>query len=214
MKKAIRITTLLMAAALMAVSALAAEPSYEEGTHYKRLTDPVPVRDRSKIEVAEVFSYSCGHCFNFEPLIQEWKKTLPEDVGFDRVHVTWDKATENLARAFYTADALGVTDKINQPLFQAIHMQHKRLNNKEQLGDFFAQQGVDRAKFDKTFDSFGVSSQLRQGNSKITGAHIAGTPSLIVGGRYVIEPGPDVNHETMLKVADYLVDQIRKERGG
>lgn len=214
MRKAIQISTIFLASALLAFAAVAAEESYQEGTHYTRLANPVPVRDRSKIEVAEVFSYACGHCFNFEPLIQKWKKDLPEDVNFVRLHVKWDRTTELLARALYTAQALGVTAEVHQPLFQALHVERKRLQTKEQIGDLFAAQGVDREKFDKTFDSFGITSQLRQGNSKIAGAQIAGTPSLLVHGRYVIDPSAKVDHETMLKVADYLVEQIREEGGG
>ena len=35
-------------------------------------------KDRpGKIEVAEFFWYGCGHCYTFEPVIGQWKKTLP-----------------------------------------------------------------------------------------------------------------------------------------
>jgi thiol:disulfide interchange protein DsbA len=213
MKLISKIATALLASAALTLPALAAGP-FEEGTHYKRLADPVPVREPGKIEVAEVFSYACGHCFNFEPLLQKWTQDLPEDVNVIKLHVKWDRTTENLARALYTAKALGVMDKVHMPLFRALHIARKRLQSQEQLADFFAEQGVDREAFNKTFGSFGITSQLKQGESKIAGARISGTPSLIVDGRYVIDPSANVDHETMLEVADYLIQQIREERGG
>lgn len=213
MKLISKFATVLLASVVLALPAMAAE-TYEEGTHYKRLDNPVPVRQPSKIEVAEVFSYACGHCFNFEPLLQKWKQDMPEDVNFVQLHVKWDRTTENLARALYTAKAMGAMDKVHTPLFRALHVERKRLQTQEQLADLFAAQGVDREAFNKTFNSFGITSQLKQGESKIAGARISGTPSLIVGGRYVIDPSANVDHETMLKVADHLIAQIREERGG
>ena len=42
---------------------------------------PVPVETGKKIEVIEFFSYSCPHCGEFEPSLQDWLKTLPCDAG-------------------------------------------------------------------------------------------------------------------------------------
>lgn len=211
-KTMIKTYLFLLASLLVAFPAIAAE-TFEEGKHYTRLADPVPVRQPSKIEVAEVFSYACGHCFNFEPMLQRWKKNAPEDVNVVKLHVKWDRTTENLARALYTAQALGAMESVHPALFKAIHVDRKRLQNQEQIAEVFTEQGVDRDRFNKTFKSFGITSQVKQGESKIQGAGISGTPSLIVGGRYVISPTAAVDHETMLKVAEYLVDKLRQERG-
>lgn len=211
MKRLIQLTAVFLSAAI-ALPALAAGP-YVEGQHYTRLADPVPVRQPSKIEVAEIFSYACGHCFTFEGLIQDWKKDLPDGVDFVRLHVKWDRTTENLARALYTAQALGVVDQVHSALFRTLHMERKRLQTQEQIADVVARQGVDKEAFNKTFNSFGITSQLKQAESKIAGSRVSSTPSLLVNGRYVINASRDVDHETMLDIADYLVEQIREERG-
>ena len=41
---------------------------FEEGRHYKMLglAERIVAED-NRIEVLEVFAYSCNHCFNFEP---------------------------------------------------------------------------------------------------------------------------------------------------
>lgn len=212
MKRLIQFASIIAGWAAISMTAFAAGP-YVEGKHYTRLADPVPVRQPSKIEVAEIFSYACGHCFSFEGLVQDWKKDLPEDVNFVRLHVKWDRSTENLARALYTAQALGVVEQVHPALFRTLHMERKRLQTQEQIADVVAKQGVDKEAFNKTFNSFGITSQVKQAESKIAGSGVASTPSLLVNGRYVINASRDVDHETMLDVADYLVQQIREDRG-
>lgn len=212
MKRFTQVAAIFLSCAAVALPSLAAGP-YVEGQHYTRLADPVPVRQPGKIEVAEIFSYACGHCFTFEGLVQDWKEDLPEDVNFVRLHVKWDRTTENLARALYTAQALGVVDEVHPALFRTLHMERKRLQTQEQIADVVAKQGVDKEAFNNTFNSFGITSQVKQAESKIAGARVSSTPSLLVDGRYVINASRDVDHETMLDVADFLVEQIREERG-
>ena len=47
---------------------------YEAGVHYEVLPQPIRTADATKIEVNEVFSYTCGHCFNFEAVLHPWSK--------------------------------------------------------------------------------------------------------------------------------------------
>ena len=45
---------------------------YEEGTHYERLPVPVETQAPEGVEVVEVFSYACYHCYSFQPLVEPW----------------------------------------------------------------------------------------------------------------------------------------------
>ena len=56
---------LMGALALTFVSASVWSADFVEGTHYERLPISVETADKSKVEVVEVFSYACVHCFNF-----------------------------------------------------------------------------------------------------------------------------------------------------
>lgn len=210
--KSIKLVAALIMGLIVSAPALAQE--YQEGTHYTVLSQPVSAPARDSIEVAEIFSYYCGHCFNFEARIEPWKANLAADVKFVRWHVKWDRQTENMARALYTAQALGVMDTVHPALFRGIHLERKRLQNQKQIGEVFVQHGVDQEAFDKTFNSFGIKSQVEQGDAKVRGAQIRGTPSLLVDGRYVIEARAGIDHEAMLKIADFLVAKAREERGG
>src|SRR5690606_32629268 len=65
------------------------EGEYREGTHYPVLEDARGRRPGEPILVREFFSYGCVHCRNFDPMLEDWKGRLPEDVEFERTPVAF-----------------------------------------------------------------------------------------------------------------------------
>lgn len=187
-------------------------PQFVEGTHYTELAEAVRTDDAEKIEVREMFAYTCGHCFRFDPLFSEWKKKQADDVNVVQTPVVWAKQMEIYARAFYTAKSMGVLEEAHMDLFNALHLQRARFSGVEDFAEFYAQYGVDKDKFTKTFESFGIDSQVRQGDAKARAYNISGTPELVVDGRYTISASGAGGHEEMLQVADFLVNKIRAEK--
>jgi hypothetical protein len=51
-----------------------------------------------KIEVAEIFWYGCNHCYNFDPLIDEWQEKQASDVAFVRIPVMWNPTNPFLGK--------------------------------------------------------------------------------------------------------------------
>ncbi|NIB39541.1 thiol:disulfide interchange protein DsbA/DsbL [Pseudomaricurvus alkylphenolicus] len=190
----------------------ASNSGFQEGKHYVVLDNPVRTRNPNKIEVTEVFWYGCGHCFRFEPMVHQWQKQQGTDVDFQQSPAMWNNDMEIHARAFYTAKALGVLDKVHQPLFNALNLERKKLSNIDALADFFAAQGVDRSKFVKAFNSFGVTSQVKQADARARSYKITGTPEMVVNGQYRISARMAGGQQQMLKVADYLIAKIRAEK--
>ena len=80
MIKRLLLSLSLLIFAPMAVMAQDEAVSYVEGTDYDLITPAVRTANPGEIEVVEFFWYGCGHCYNFEPLIGQWKKSLAEDV--------------------------------------------------------------------------------------------------------------------------------------
>lgn len=188
------------------------KPAYQAGVHYEILDIPVRTRNPNKIEVTEVFWYGCSHCFHFEPIVHQWSEQQSSDVDFQQSPAMWNDTMETHARAFYTANALGVLEILHKPLFDALNLQNKRLNTEASLEDFFVSHGVDKDKFTKTFNSFGVTSQVKQANARARSYKITGTPEVIVDGKYRISSKMAGSQINMLKVADFLVQKIRTER--
>ena len=180
-----------------------------EGTHYEVIAPPVATRSGGKIEVVEFFAYSCGHCFNFEPLLTQWKKTLGDDVILAPSPAVWSPPMEPHAKAFYTAKALGVLDTMHGVLFAAMHVDRKRLSSDGEIRALFVANGVSAEDFDKAFTSFGVGSQVRQAAARAKSARISGTPEMMVAGKYRISTRKAGSQANMLKIADYLIARER-----
>jgi len=202
-----------------AVLPVLAQGAFVEGRNYVRLSQRLPVSvPAGKIEVIEFFWYGCPHCNAFEPTLEAWVKKLPSDVVFRRVHVGFRPTFEPQQRLYVTLEAMGLVDALQRKIFYAIHQQGARLDKPEQIFDFVASNGVDRAKFIETFNSFGVQTKVRQGKQLAESYKIDGVPALGIHGRYYTSPSlaggegvPEVDGQTRaLTLTDQLIAQVRK----
>lgn len=201
--------TAMMAVALMfSFSAMAAD--YQEGKHYKKLVDPVMVRDPSKVEVVEVFWYGCGHCNHFEPTVKAWKMSTQSDVDFRQVPAQFSRQWKIHAGLFYLTKALKVGDKAHQAIFDSIHKYRKPLLDKDDQKEFLAQYGVSEADFDKYDDSFMVRRQLKIADQLVRDYKISGVPAIIVGGKYVVNASSAGGEEHIFGVVNHLIELERK----
>jgi thiol:disulfide interchange protein DsbA len=200
---------LMLLTPLAAVAQDADTPDWEEGTHYDLIVPALRTADPDKIEVVEFFWYGCGHCYTFDPLISRWKETLADDVDFKGSPAVWNKPMELHAAMFYTADVLGMLDSLHTVMFQAMNVDGKRLGSEAEIRQLFTANGVSGEDFDKAFSSFGVSSQVRQANSRARAAKITGTPEMMVNGKYRISIRKAGSQANMLKLADFLIEKER-----
>jgi thiol:disulfide interchange protein DsbA len=183
---------------------------FKEGTEYQLLATPQPTASGDKIEVLELFWYGCPHCYHLEPDLNAWLKRKPDDVEFVRVPAVLGAPWELLARGYYTADLLGVLDKIHEPLFDHIHKEHKFIRNASELKAFFMEQGVTEADFNKTFNSFAVVTMTNRAKEARNMYGLTGVPTIVVNGKYRTTATLAGSNEKMLQVVDFLV---AKERG-
>lgn len=204
----IRSSFLALLALLMPLSGLAQE-SFQAGTHYAVIETPVRTRNAEKIEVVELFWYGCGHCYTFEPIINQWKKSIPEDVDFYRSPAMWGGPMELHARAFYAAKALKVLDKVHTPLFLTLNVERKKLNTPEAIADLFVDYGVEREKTLKTLGSFGILSQVRQADARMRSYKVSGTPEVVVNGKFRVSAKMAGGQAEMIKVLNFLIEQER-----
>jgi thiol:disulfide interchange protein DsbA len=200
---------LLLSFSLLLISPLAAaaDPPFIEGVHYKLVNPPLPTPQSDKIEVIEMFWYGCPHCYHFEPLLEKWIKSKSDKVAFVHVPAIFRDSWLLHAQAFYTAEALGVLDKVHRPLFDAIHLKKQPLKTKDELANFFATQGVAKKDFLSTFESFAVQGKVQQAVVITRTSGITGVPAMIVNGKYRTDAELAGGFERMLKVVDYLTAQ-------
>ena len=182
---------------------------FEEGVKYKRIANPQPTSAKDKIEVLELFWYGCPHCYQIEPVVEDWLKSKPDDVEFVRMPAVLGPSWELLARAYYTADLLEATDKIHKPLFEKLHKARKRIRNADELKAFFVEQGVSAEDFDNTFSSFAVITKTNRAKQARNMYGITGVPAIVVNGKYIVTAELAGGNKQMLDVVDYLVEQER-----
>jgi protein dithiol oxidoreductase (disulfide-forming) len=198
---------------LLAAAPLSQAQPFEAGRDYQRIEPAQPTAAGGKIEVLEVFGYPCIHCAHAAPDIARWRKTLPADVQFGFVPAVFGGVWEAYARAYYTAETMGVLERTHDKLFEVLHVEQRPIRNLDDIAAFYAEYGVDKNAFLATFNSFPVNAKIAQANEKVAGYGVEGTPTMIVAGKYrVMSPGGEDGFERMLKVVDHLIALERGEK--
>ena len=206
MKKMIK-AALIWTTLLLPIVAIAMPLAYVEGVHYKPTAKRLATSDKNVVEVVEMFSYSCPHCFRFEPQVMEWKKTLPENVKFVQVPAIFRDSWLQLAKVFYTAEKTGDLEKLQPIIFNAIHVEKRRLQTEDQLLNFVAEQGIDRDMFAQEMKSMSVSRKVKEALLLSQTSGISGVPSMIVNGKYIVDGPMAGSMEDVLKVVNFLIEQ-------
>lgn len=203
---------ILLAGLLLAVPAFAADTAapatnWEAGKNYFAITPAQPTATGSKVEVLEVFSYACPHCAHFQPYAEQIKQSLPAGAVFGYMPAIFNPTWEPYARAYYTAESLGVVDKTHQDLFDALHRDHIPMRTIDDLATFYAEHGVDKAKFLATANSFEVESKLSRAREMVKNYGVDGTPSIIVNGKYRVTGASAGGYPQLIDLVNYLVKQ-------
>lgn len=174
---------------------------------YELVTPPHPTADPSKIEVIEFFWYGCPHCYHFESYLKEWLKTKPSNVVFIRQPAVFNEHWAAHAKAFFTAESLGVLDKVHDDLYDAIQNKRETLESEADLAKFFASHGVKEEDFHKAYKSFAVDAKMRQAQTLAPSYGIDGTPAIIVNGKYRIGASKAKSFDKMIEATNALIKQ-------
>ena len=191
------------------VSFTASAEGFTQGQDYIELSNPQPTSTGDKIEVVELFWYGCSHCYQLEPYIQEWLASKPDDVEFVRIPGIVSKRWELLAKAYYTAELLGVLDKTHDTLFEVINKENRKITDEAALQDFFVDQGVSAEEFKSTINSFAVNVKINNAKQMSRRYAITGVPTLVVNGKYRTSLGMARGSKNAIKIVNYLIEQER-----
>lgn len=204
----IRNVLLALTLVVSSVTVFAATPT--EGTEYRKIDPPQHTLSPGRIEVLEFFSYGCPHCNEFYPMVTAWAAKLPKDVVFDRVAAGLGRtAWTNLAKTYYALVSTGDMARLDAQLFHAIHEEHAPLFDEKAISEWVAKHGVDAAKFNTAFESFGVNTKANQAEDMVENYKVDGVPTLTIDGKYVVLGN---NFEQILQNADAVIAKVRAER--
>jgi len=178
---------------------------FKEGKNYKIISQTAT----EKPEVSEYFSFYCGHCRAFEPIMKELKTNLLEGVTLKKNHVNFlgGEMGTALTNAYAAAEILQVEDKFTDLVFDHLQVQRKKINGEEDILDIFEQAGVDRKEAQAALHSFtviGIASQMKRNTEK---AAIRGVPTVIVNGKYEINRGSVKDTKDFIALVNYLTQK-------
>ena len=181
------------------------EWQFENNKHYRTLPLAEGVASlNDKIEVIEVFAYSCNHCFNFETNIELFEKTKAQYIDFKRMPVVFNEAYKMHARMFYTAESLGILDVMHNKIFKAFHLDRKQMMNESEIFELFSEQGISKDQFENRFRSFTVESKVNRAERLTRKYKIRSTPTMVVNGKYTSNGPSTRTFEDMIAVTREL----------
>ena len=189
-----------------------AQAEIVEGKHYKKLDNPQPTEDASKIEVLEFFWYGCPHCYSLHSHLKTWLASLPDDVNFRYVPANLRASWIVAAKIFYTIEAMGNTATLHDSIYDAIHREKVDLHQESILFDWIEKQGVDRKKFENTFNSFAVQNQVARATQMARQLQLNGVPALIIDGKYLTSGGMSSTPQGTIDTLNALLEKVRNER--
>ena len=208
------------AAIKAAEEAAAKAPPPVAGTDYVEIAGGQPFDTTDgRIEIAEIFGYVCPFCAAVQPTVSAMHAKLPPDVHMVYVPAAFGAMWDNYAKAYYTAEAMGLVERSHDAMFRAIHIDktlkgERGMDTPEEIAAFYTAYGADPKQFVSSMQSFAVAAKVNRGKQYILGAFANGdspsTPTFIVNGKYRVK-GKTV--DDMFRVLNQLVVAERAKKG-
>jgi thiol:disulfide interchange protein DsbA len=193
-------------AALMLVSGAAfAQSTFVDGKDFQTISPAVETSQPDKVVVTEIFWYGCPHCFRFEPYVERWSASLPENVVFEQVPSSLNPRWTEHARAFYAFKMMNALEQAHSAMFDAIHLKRQRLTSLDTIAEFAAGLGLDEKLFRENYFSFPVETQVRKNIQKEKRYGHRGVPAVVVNGKYLVSASLAGSNERMIDIINYLV---------
>ena len=208
MKSRLAVFLLLL---LMPLLAGATEPV--AGTDYVEIPGGKPYAPLDgKVEVVEVFGYTCIHCAHFQPVVDTWLKKQPSSVRFTPLPAAFGGFWMPYARAYYAAAKLRVLGKTHDAMFKALHETGSlpiQNASDEEIAAFYKGYGADPKAFIVAMRSPATDLLLDRSRDFAMATGIEGTPTIVVNGKYRVTGR---SFDDTLRITDYLVARERAAR--
>jgi protein dithiol oxidoreductase (disulfide-forming) len=194
-----------------------------EGKNYFRIEPAQPkATSTEKIEVTEVFSYGCPACNQFHPVVEQLATSLPSNAVMAYLPASFipQENWPMLQRAYFTAKALGVADKGNDAMYDAVWKSgelsamnqagnglkpHDALPTIADAARVYAKYGADPKEFVAVASSFSINTQMKRADDLVKAYGVTGTPTLVIDGKYRFSPSDAGGYPQTIELAKWLV---------
>jgi len=184
------------------------------GLEYQVFDPPLAVQTENlssnQVEVAILFLYACPHCNALDAKLTTWAKEKGERIVLKRLPAIVGAPWAEQARAFYTAEELGILEKAHAALFKSIHEEGVQYTDDQSVMDFFTTQGVEPEAFASVFQSAKVDEKIRHARRMTVEYGIRGVPAIVINGKYLSAQYFTGTQERLMEVLDMLVEKELK----
>ncbi|NCF73156.1 MAG: thioredoxin domain-containing protein [Gammaproteobacteria bacterium] len=184
---------------------------FKEGQHYTRMVPTQrTVGGADKIEVAEVFMYSCPHCFDLEAFVNQWEETKDPGVRLVRIPAIFNQLAQLHAQLYYTELFLAQSGKLKDQaafrnmVFEEFHRKGNRLTSETAIQRLFTRAGVSEDDFKRTWSSFEVNQAMRVAQDLARRYNVTSVPMIVVNGKYRTDAGQAGSYPKLIELIDEL----------
>ncbi|MDV7103456.1 thioredoxin domain-containing protein [Vibrio sp. TH_r3] len=177
------------------------------GKHYTLLDNDLTSLNLDPI--TEVFSLTCGHCWNMEKSIPEIESKTNNKVG--KVHVTFNKNAQTSALLYYAAvmqlDTTPSHQLVDQ-LFSAVQAKTDTVAQQKQIIEnvFISNKLASPYDFDSK-QGTKLAEHMRLATTVTNQANINSVPSFIIKGKYLLLNEGHQDIDDLAKTINYLLSQ-------
>ncbi len=184
---------------------------YKEGQNFTRLIPTQgTVGGADKIEVAEIFMYSCPHCYDLEGFINRWAESKDPNVRLVRIPAMFNQLAVLHGQLYYTEYYLTESGKLKDQIafrnmvFEEFHRRGNRLTSEAAIQRLFVRAGVSEDDFQRTWSSFEVNQALRVAQDLARRYGVASVPMIVVNGKYRTDAGSAGSYPKLIELIDEL----------
>lgn len=187
---------------------------FSEGKNFRRLVPTQPtVGSADKIEVAEIFMYSCPHCMDLEPHINRWAENRDPNIRFVRIPAIFNGPAKMHAQLYYTEEVLARNGLLKEPevfratVFDEFHRRGNRLVSESSIQKLFARAGVSEDDFTRAWTSFEVNKNLTRAGDLARRYGVDSVPMVVVNGKYTTTAAAAGSYPKLMELIDELTER-------
>ena len=201
--------TLILCLLLTLSSAqLFAQKTFTEGKHYEVVAD----KKTEKPTVTEFFSLYCGHCFQFEALVDTVAASLKAGTKFEKSHVNYlprnNEATQfGIVKAFIAMQDLGIQKELTAQFFAAIHLKGIEIDSEDDIKQIFLANDISEEKFQKVYTDPKLIKRAEAMAKSWEEKKVNNVPTLVVNGMYKIDMASVRSIEELVALTNFLLEK-------
>ena len=196
---------------------------FRTGKHYFEVSESIRANkdvkqlrhsDDGKPQVLMFFSYGCYWCGQLSKPFDQWAhRKSKENIAIHRYPVVFNRMWGELAKLYYTVEALEQSHRLDDKIFHAVHEEQLRIWEASTRKKFFAGLGFEPSVVEKTYASFSIAREVQRTVELMNAFDITATPNIIVNGSqrsYMTNLTMVENIPQLFEVIEYLVKECEK----